>query len=70
MSTITNPEEKKQFSLERDRRNSYGENRKSSRKSIQRGKERLHMDEGRLLTRCLVASGRTFKKMTQPMPNS
>jgi hypothetical protein len=47
MSTIKNPEEKKQLSLERDRRNRYGENSKSSRKSIQRGKQRRHMDERR-----------------------
>jgi hypothetical protein len=47
MSTIKNPEEKKQLSLERDRRNRYGENSKSSRKSIQCGKQRRHMDERR-----------------------
>ncbi len=47
MSTIKNSEEKKQLSLERDRRNTYGENSKSSRKNIQRGKQRRHMDERR-----------------------
>lgn len=47
MSTIKNPEEKKRLSLERDRRNTYGENSKSSRTSIQRGKQRQHMDERR-----------------------
>ncbi len=47
VSTIKNPEEKKHLSLERDRRNRYGENSKSSRKSIQRGKQRRHMDERR-----------------------
>src|ERR1700744_6054285 len=47
MSTVKNPEEKKQLSLERDRRNTYGENSKSSRKSIARGKQRRHMDERR-----------------------
>ena len=47
MSTIKNPDEKKQLSLTRDRRNTYGENSKSSRKSIQRGKQRRHMDERR-----------------------
>jgi hypothetical protein len=47
MSTIKNPQEKKQLSLELDRRNRYGENSKSSRKSIQRGKQRRHMDERR-----------------------
>jgi hypothetical protein len=47
MSTVKSPEAKKQLSLERDRRNRYGENSKSSRKSIQRGKQRQHMDERR-----------------------
>jgi hypothetical protein len=47
MSTVKNPEEKKQLSLERDRRNTYGENSKSSRKSIAQGKQRRHMDERR-----------------------
>jgi len=47
MSTVKNPEEKKQLSLEHDRRNTYGENSKSSRKSIARGKQRRHMDERR-----------------------
>jgi hypothetical protein len=47
MSTIKSPGEKKRLSLEHDRRNRYGENSKSSRKSIQRGKQRRHMDERR-----------------------
>ncbi len=47
MSTVKNPEEKKRLSLIRDRRNRYGENSKSSRKNIQRGKQRRHMDERR-----------------------
>jgi hypothetical protein len=47
MSTIKNPEDKKRLSLERDRRNRYGENSKASRKSIPRGKQRRHMDERR-----------------------
>jgi hypothetical protein len=47
VSTVKNPEEKKRLSLERDRRNRYGENAKSSRKNIQRGKQRRHMDERR-----------------------
>jgi len=53
MSTIKNPEEKKQLSLSRDRRNRYGENSKSSRKSIQRGKQRRHMDERRTVSEVL-----------------
>jgi hypothetical protein len=47
VSTIKDPEGKKRLSLERDRRNRYGENSKSSRKNIQRGKQRRHMDERR-----------------------
>lgn len=47
MSTVKDPGEKKRLSLERDRRNRYGENSKASRKSIQRGKQRRHMDERR-----------------------
>ena len=53
MSTIKNPEEKKRLSLERDRRNRYGENSKASRKSIQRGKQRRHMDERRTVGEAL-----------------
>jgi hypothetical protein len=47
VSTIKTPAEKKQLSLKRDRRNRYGENSKSSRKNIRRGKQRRHMDERR-----------------------
>jgi hypothetical protein len=47
MSPVKNPEEKKRLSLELDRRNTYGENSKSSRKNIRRGKQRRHMDERR-----------------------
>jgi len=47
MSTIKDPEGKKRLSLERERRNRYGENSKSSRKNIARGKQRRHMDERR-----------------------
>lgn len=47
MSSTKNPKEKKRLSLERDRRNTYGENSKSSRKNIARGKQRQHMDERR-----------------------
>jgi hypothetical protein len=47
VSTVKNPKDKKLLSLERDRRNRYGENSKSSRKNIQRGKQRQHMDERR-----------------------
>jgi hypothetical protein len=53
MSIVKDPGEKKQLSLERDRRNTYGENSKSSRKSIQRGKQRRHMDERRTVDEVL-----------------
>ena len=47
MSTIKNPEEKKRLSLARDRRNTYGENTKSSRKNIRLGKQRTNMNQRR-----------------------
>jgi hypothetical protein len=53
MSTIKNPQEKKEVSLELDRRNTYGENSKSSRKSISRGKQRRHMNERRTVSEVL-----------------
>ena len=53
MSIIKTPREKKRLSLERDRRNTYGENSKSSRKNIQRGKQRTHMDERRTVSEVL-----------------
>ena len=40
MSTVKNPEDKKLLSLKHDRRNTYGENAKASRKLIPRGKQR------------------------------
>jgi|SRR5579884_1863120 hypothetical protein len=53
MSTVRNPREKKRLSLERDRRNTYGENDKSSRKNIPRAKQRRHMDERRTVAQAL-----------------
>ena len=53
LSTIKNPEEKKQVSLKRDRRNRYGENSKASRRGIQLGKQRRHMDERRTVGQVL-----------------
>ena len=53
MSKIKSPEHKKRLSLERDRRNIYGENSKSSRKNIAKGKQRRHMDERRGVTQVL-----------------
>ncbi len=39
MSRVKNPQEKKRLSYEKDRRNCYGENDKSSRKNIRRNKK-------------------------------
>jgi hypothetical protein len=47
MSAVKNPEQKKQLALNLERRNVYGENSKSSRKNIKRGKQLRHMDERR-----------------------
>ena len=38
------PQVKKELSLQHDRRNTYGENAKSSRKNIPRSKQRLHQE--------------------------
>jgi hypothetical protein len=42
MRRAKTPQEKKTLSLEKDRRNSYGENDKSSRKNIPRAKARVN----------------------------
>jgi len=47
MSGVKDPAEKKRLSLKLDRRNVYGENDKSSRKNIPRGKRRRHKGERR-----------------------
>jgi hypothetical protein len=47
VSRVKNAKEKKQLSLERDRRNIYGENPAASRKGIAKGKQRQHMNERR-----------------------
>jgi hypothetical protein len=48
------PQEKKEFSLKKDRRNVFGENDKASRKSIPRAKQRSHMAEGRAVQSSLA----------------
>jgi len=53
MSTIKSPKEKKRLSLKRDRRNRYGENNKSSRKSIRKSKQGTHMRERRAVSETL-----------------
>ncbi|MGD0939800.1 MAG: hypothetical protein ABR905_08800 [Terracidiphilus sp.] len=47
MSSIKLPVQKKKLSLERDRRNTYGENAKASRKSIPKGKQTSNQSERR-----------------------
>lgn len=47
MSKLKSPQEKKQASLDHDRRNAYGENDKSSRRNIPRSKQRSHQAERR-----------------------
>lgn len=47
MSKPRTPQEKKELSLERDRRNTYGENAKSSRKNIPLSKQASHQAERR-----------------------
>ena len=45
MSKIKNPQQKKQKSLQKDRRNTYSENDKSSRKNIPKSKAISHQQE-------------------------
>jgi len=47
MSTIKSPDQKKTLSLELDRRNTYGENAKASRRLIPKGKQTSHQAERR-----------------------
>jgi len=53
MSKVKNPEQKKNLSLKRDRRNVFGENSKSSRKNIAMGKQRRQMNERRGIAQLL-----------------
>jgi|SRR5215213_967056 len=57
MSKIKSPEEKKRKSYENDGRNCFGENAKSSRKNIPRGKQRGHMAERRVAEEALKVLG-------------
>ncbi|MFB9268629.1 hypothetical protein ACFFWD_36865 [Bradyrhizobium erythrophlei] len=56
MSKVKTPREKKRLSYERDRRNTYGENQKSSRKNIPRSKQLSHQGERRSVRQVLVAA--------------
>lgn len=49
------PQEKKRLSLEKDRRNSYGENDKASRKNIPRAKSRVNRANRHLDSTALAA---------------
>ena len=52
------PQDKKRLSLTRDRRNTYGENDKSSRKNIRRGKQHGQMQLRRGVAQRLKLSGK------------
>jgi hypothetical protein len=56
MSTIKSPKEKKELSLHRDRRNTYGDNAKSSRKNIPKSKRLSHQSERQAANRPLMAA--------------
>jgi hypothetical protein len=56
VSKVKSPPEKKRLSYLHDRRNIYGENDKSSRKNIARGKQRSHQDERRSLRQTLSST--------------
>lgn len=65
MSTIKSPQDKKRLSLQKDRRNMYGESPHSSRKNIRRGKQNQHQEERRTSnqTLALVAAHSTEEQM-------
>jgi hypothetical protein len=54
VSKVKTPQEKKRLSYEHDRRNTYGENQKSSRKNIPRSKQLSHQDERRTVRQALI----------------
>jgi|SRR5271155_83878 len=55
MNRSKTPQEKKELSLKKDRRNVYGENDKSSRKNIPASKQRSHRAERRIPKEPLLA---------------
>ncbi len=55
MSKVKTPQQKKRLSYERDRRNTYGENNKSSRKNIPLSRQISHQDERRSVRQALLA---------------
>jgi hypothetical protein len=56
MSKVKTPQQKKRLSYDHDRRNSYGENQKSSRKNIPKSKQRSHQEERRSVRQVLIAA--------------
>ncbi|MFO1109249.1 MAG: hypothetical protein U1E61_08710 [Bradyrhizobium sp.] len=56
MSKVKTPQQKKRLSYQHDRRNTYGENQKSSRKNIPRSKQLSHQDERRSVRQALLAA--------------
>jgi hypothetical protein len=56
MSKVKTPQDKKRLSYEHDRRNTYGENHKSSRKNIPRRKRISHQDERRAVRQVLISA--------------
>ena len=60
MSKVRSPGEKKKLSYARDRRNTYGENQKSSRKNIPRSKQIAHQEERRSARQILASAQGTI----------
>jgi hypothetical protein len=56
MSKVKTPQEKKRLSYKNDRRNTYGENQKSSRKNIPRSKQNSHQEERRSVRQALLVA--------------
>ncbi|WP_339028384.1 hypothetical protein WHZ78_06355 [Bradyrhizobium symbiodeficiens] len=54
MSKVKIPQDKKRLSYDHDRRNTYGENQKSSRKNIPRSKRLSHQEERRAVRQALI----------------
>jgi hypothetical protein len=67
VSKVKSPDEKKRLSYERDRRNIYGENQKSRRKNIPRGKQRGHRDERRAARQSLSSADDTVADTAQSL---
>jgi hypothetical protein len=56
VSKVKTSQEKKRLSYEHDRRNTYGENQKSSRKNIPRSKRLSHQGERRTVRQALIGA--------------